>query len=518
MTITPFIVGELSASASIRPVIHVERSEETAHLRSGDLVEAWGYLAEWDDDCVTQEMSESRRKEGDPLCDAAVDLLWPNLSTSAGIDLLAALESHVAEHRVEDAAHAFLKAVSRHPPEDICVAESDIHTACEFFLDHALQISQAFMYFSLVGGFASPRIVTTLHAVSYLVSHNSDAGPEAISQAQLDRTYTRLMETYQFVLDVLGCTSSTRLWARPSQSAGYLMPGGEGWKSAVRVRMLHAVARRRARGKLEKAPGIIDYVPINQEDMSATLASFSVVPLVCLDRLRLSAKPTHARAYLALWRHVGFYLGVSPPILRRHFAAPGPATKFLASTVIHLFSPPPPGFKALPPPTLPILHAVSTRGVMRTSFAYSCAAARLFLGDPLAAHVGVPPAAGAARVRLRCALHVQRLGVLFARHYPRRAWAEKRRTVFREGLVITVQSILGMRRTAFRPRGGDGKELGKDVMDQEKVEGNPRGGRALKRLAWELWAELLGVLLLLMILATLLLWYGVVWFEMAFIR
>ena len=35
-------------------------------------------------------------------------------------------------------------------------------------------------------------------------------------------------------------------------ASGYLMPGGEGWKSIIRVRMLHAVARRRARQRLQQ--------------------------------------------------------------------------------------------------------------------------------------------------------------------------------------------------------------------------------------------------------------------------
>ncbi|KAI0062813.1 hypothetical protein BV25DRAFT_623323 [Artomyces pyxidatus] len=495
-----------------RPIIRAQQSEDTIHLRNGDLIEVWGNIIEWDDDCVTLEMSESWRHEGDPLCDAAVDLLWPNLFTGAGADLLAVLEAHVAEHPVVDAAHVFLKAVSQRPPEDICATESDIRTACEFHLDHILQISQALMYFSLVGGFASPRIVQTLHSVSYLVSQSPGARPEAVSEAQLDRTYARLVDTSQFLLDVLGYTSSTKLQDRLAQSTTHLMPGGEGWKSVVRVRMLHAVARRRARAKLEKESGI-DSLPINQEDVSATLASFSVVPLLCLDRMHLTPELAHARAYLALWRHVGFFLGVSPSILRRHFADLRPATKFLASTVIHLFSPPPPGFKALPPPAPLVLQAIATRGLLRMSLAYSSAAARLFLGDVLAAHVGVPHASRAARMWLHCALYVQRLVVLFSKYYPRKRWGAKRRAMTREGLITLVQATLNKQRMSFKPRGADEKELC-DVTETVEVEENSEGRRMFRRLTREVLAELLGVIFLLTTLAVSVPWCGMIWVRM----
>ena len=60
---------------------------------------------------------------------------------------------------------------------------------------------------------------------------------------------------------------------------GALRPGREGWRSAVRVRALHARVRRRL--LLRGASGgeawdcARDGVPINQEDQAATLLAFS---------------------------------------------------------------------------------------------------------------------------------------------------------------------------------------------------------------------------------------------------
>lgn len=79
-----------------------------------------------------------------------------------------------------------------------------------------------------------------------------------------ERTYTRLMETFQFVLEVMGCMA-------PHLPREHVLPGGEGWKAALRVRMLHGIARRRAKQRFDNSGADdIDFVPINQEDMSAT--------------------------------------------------------------------------------------------------------------------------------------------------------------------------------------------------------------------------------------------------------
>lgn len=122
--------------------------------------------------------------------------------------------------------------------------------------------------------------MTTLNAVSYLVpgSTKSDVegSPGPSARVQDDRTYVRLMETFQFVLDVMGCTSSTVYWPRAAQEEKFadvspISPGGIGWKSAIRVRMLHGIARRRAQDRLSRSSdAVLDFVPINQLDMSGT--------------------------------------------------------------------------------------------------------------------------------------------------------------------------------------------------------------------------------------------------------
>lgn len=102
----------------------------------------------------------------------------------------------------------------------------------------------------------------TLRAISYLVTPS----PKSESDAADERTYTRLLETFQFVLDTMGCTTP----ASDDKPSKYLLPGGEGWKSCVRVRMLHGVARTRVMSKWLKDGFSGPEIPIAQEDMSGT--------------------------------------------------------------------------------------------------------------------------------------------------------------------------------------------------------------------------------------------------------
>ncbi|OCH86022.1 hypothetical protein OBBRIDRAFT_762060 [Obba rivulosa] len=517
---------------------HLSHAGETEFLSTGDIVEVFEHIFQWDDDCVSSDLCAIWRSQGDPLCDAALAEIFPSSSSSVGKDLLQALETYVAEHPEAGSARAFLDEVSRVPPPDIEVRPEDVELARELFLDNAVQIMQALLHYSLAGGFASPRIVRTLEAVSYLVPRGARSAESSahITNASTERTFSRLLETLQFVLDVLDCTASPLAAGMPGDTAqkapvghntggaaafpedhtAYLLPGGEGWRSAVRVRMLHGVARRRVRERW-KREGREDEeqegVPISQEDMSATLASFSTVPMWCLRRLHLSPPPACERAYLALWRHVGFYLGVDARILTHYFAHPRTADKFLVSTAFQLFAPSSPLSSTTPVtgPTLPILHAVSHRPPSNASFAHNVALTRHLLGNALSERLGLPQVSLYTYLRMRAALLVQAAFPWFGQLYPRAGWAAKRRALLREGIPRSLRWQLGMRRVSFRPRteaahgaktsegethgevADEGAELAPGVKEAECVSPDPARAQLLVRAWREVLVEMLGV-------------------------
>ena len=134
----------------------------------------------------------------------------------------------------------------------------------------------------------SPRITRVLREVSYLLpsaarQSKSTAPPvPIISDAANARTYSRLLETMQFVLDVMNCVVPSNNSSKRStyDSEDHLFPGGEGWKSIIRVRLLHGTARRRIveSGGSKGYDQSKDGIPINQEDLAAVLVinTFSV--------------------------------------------------------------------------------------------------------------------------------------------------------------------------------------------------------------------------------------------------
>ena len=94
--------------------------------------------------------------EGDSLCDAALDLLFPHQTSPTGVDLLARLQDYCeveGREYAEDPAYALYSSLL-HPPHDLCAKPEEIALASDFFLDYAAQIAQSLAFFSLAGGFA----------------------------------------------------------------------------------------------------------------------------------------------------------------------------------------------------------------------------------------------------------------------------------------------------------------------------------------------------------------------------
>ncbi|KAF5370813.1 hypothetical protein D9758_001860 [Tetrapyrgos nigripes] len=476
----------------VRTVLH---SSDTLDLQEGDVVHAFGHKSfAWDADCVDEATALRWRSQSDPLCDDALKCLFDNTSPN-GVDLFDRLVACVGkEEDPNSALGRFYASVCEVPPPGIRATDVQVEMGRAFFIDHSIQILQALLYYSLAGGFASPRIVRTLQKISYLVP---SGGNDDLSSAQNDRTFRRLLETFQFVLEVMRCVAPVP----EERGAVYLQPGGDGWKSIVRVRLLHGVARAKVRAKMSDTP---DFVPISQEDMSATLASFSTIPLWTLDKLGISYSRQGAEAYLAVWRHVGFYMGISAEILERHFSSVAVSDKFLSSLGIHVFSRDLGDEDSLShAPTVPVLRAASHRPPFRSSFEWNCAITRYLLGPSLANHLDVPQTTWPMKIKLRVILLAQKYPVIFAQWYGkfRNGWLEKRRYTYAGGMALTLRGQLGMRKTKFRPV----EKVEEAKWDDESVAPDYETTRILRRYWKEVLIEMvvvtLGILGLVMYMA-----------------
>ena len=129
-----------------------------------------------------------------------------------------------------------------------------------------------------------------------------------ITKRSNDRSFKRLMETTQFVVNCMG---------RHAMDVG-----GPGWQAAIRVRLLHTTMRARLKETIArqlKAKGSSPWnpeqgLPLNQQQMATTLATFCPAPPLSSGKIGCMPLPAECEDYCALWRVIGFYLGPSWPL------------------------------------------------------------------------------------------------------------------------------------------------------------------------------------------------------------
>lgn len=273
--------------------------------------------------------------------------------------------------------------------EELQAEELVLESGRNVFYRYAGPLLLSLLHFSLAGGFASPRITNVLKETGYLVpGHTNMKNKEklealvndkeeltekladSIPEKTSNRTWRRLLETTQFVLD---CMESKDSLKPPSLSTS--KTGGLGWESSIRVRLLHSSVRSRIIKSSSRYSIEADGIPINQEDLAATLASFSSAPLWSIQRMGMSPSIQERKDFISIWRHIGFYMGVEPKILRKCFGNECKADRFLFSSVRHLFGKEEIG-KALEGPTIPVLKSCADRPPFHTKLKIHFALAR----------------------------------------------------------------------------------------------------------------------------------------------
>ncbi|OUS25468.1 hypothetical protein A9Q99_21325 [Gammaproteobacteria bacterium 45_16_T64] len=128
------------------------------------------------------------------------------------------------------------------------------------------------------------------------------AAKPLVFTGQLDRmTPRRLVETGKFWMDVT--------------TDGGLARDQEGFKSAVRVRVMHAQVRAMLlkSEKWDMAWGS----PLNQWDSMATILEFSSIFLTGLRSIGFIFTKKEREAVIHLWRYIGYLMGVEEKILPR---------------------------------------------------------------------------------------------------------------------------------------------------------------------------------------------------------
>jgi hypothetical protein len=105
----------------------------------------------------------------------------------------------------------------------------------------------------------------------------------------------RLLETGQFVFDV----SETNSFGEQ----------GKALVSIARVRLMHAAARHYTQAHIP------DEIAVNQEDLLATLMSFSLISIRGLRKIGISIRKEESLSFIGMWNEIGLLLGIRPEIL-----------------------------------------------------------------------------------------------------------------------------------------------------------------------------------------------------------
>ncbi|MQY22508.1 oxygenase MpaB family protein [Nocardia macrotermitis] len=112
--------------------------------------------------------------------------------------------------------------------------------------------------------------------------------------------------------------AETTQWALDVSSAGGMLPLGLGYRSTVRVRMIHSMVRRHV-AAMPDWRGDEWGLPINQTDMAATMVGALIAPTVGAIGLGMLVTPREADAMAHFTRYVGWVMGVQERFLPKDF-------------------------------------------------------------------------------------------------------------------------------------------------------------------------------------------------------
>lgn len=237
---------------------------------------------------------DNYRQHADPLADEAISRLvaeqGPAEAQALFELLIHRIETPIAE--LPECLHDYWLATDRLPD---WVDWEQVRLANALFLDHGPKFLVFLYYKSL------PLLYSCANGAKVLVQ----TGRLAHQNEKLEIFTRRIAETGQFLLAVM--------------APGALEPGGPGIRAIQKVRLIHGAIRFfvQEKGHWDReAWGL----PINQEDMAITLATFSSALTDALGQFDIIEKPKSLEAYQYTWAAIGELLGVLPELAPKNTA------------------------------------------------------------------------------------------------------------------------------------------------------------------------------------------------------
>jgi hypothetical protein len=230
----------------------------------------------WSDD----RFLDSLRQQGDAQADLAVARLVEERDVRAVNEVFKTLRADDTP-LPDDAPAPFREFVAATGTLPSWTDPARLARGGDVFLKHASSSAVVMLASSLPRGYAAPCLCHILSISRDLATH----------------PYQRLMGVIQLLVNV--------------SSKGAFQPNGRAVVTAQKLRLLHAGVRTVV---LRFRPGYQEKfgVPVNHEDMLATIMGFSYLVIDGLRRLKLSLSDSEAEDLYYLWRVYAIMMGIHP--------------------------------------------------------------------------------------------------------------------------------------------------------------------------------------------------------------
>ncbi|KAK4507799.1 hypothetical protein PRZ48_001534 [Zasmidium cellare] len=306
--------------------------------RTPNTRDCWGYTFELTDEHITPEQCEPLKYSYDVLGEQVLDRL-NEISPPAGKELprqntqfkaVVPENLHSSSEKKEEPSpkpQRDLYAVLKDNAEGDELLQRfwrEVHTVPEWvdwaqiergqdvFYRYGGACLTGLAYQSLLGGMGAARVVETL----------ARTGGFSTKVAR-----GRLFETTQHILQ---CTKSLES----------MQPGGDGFASTIRVRLLHAAVRQRIMKLRASRPEYYDVeawgIPINDLDNLGTIITFSAsLIFIALPRQGIFLRQQEVEDYTALWRYIGYVIGCPEGYIK----TPDEARKMMEALLLYEIKP-----------------------------------------------------------------------------------------------------------------------------------------------------------------------------------
>ena len=293
---------------------------------TADTRTCWGYTFDLTPDHLTPEKAHPLKYSYDTLGEEALDALnelfpaesfvshpkqnaeatVPNGKTKPKRDLYALLRDNHARHPKLQQLWDEVNEIPAWVDWDQIARGQDV------FYRYGGAVLTGLAYQSLLGGMGANRVVEVL----------ARTGGFGVNVAR-----HRLFETTQHILE---CT----------RSLDSIKPGGDGFGSSLRVRLLHASVRQRILKLTKTRPDYYSVekygIPINDLDSIATIGTFSgTIIWLSLPRQGIFLRQQEIDDYIALWRLIAHYVGTPTS----YFETPSQAKSMMESLLMNEINP-----------------------------------------------------------------------------------------------------------------------------------------------------------------------------------